>query len=277
MLAALWATLQFRFVALQYAVLAHVAENVLLVGVGPVATAFIAWSLLSSADATAAPFYALAVSIAAAAVYLPPLAPSFVTRARATAAAPSIGGGAGASAGATVQTRAQCAVLALTGVLQPAAVYAAVHARRITEADHVWALALLLSTAVLALNLVPRALWWLPRSARAARIGVAVLAFVVAVAALEQRVVLVAFGAYVKLPAPWSWLVVTAGLYLGAALAAAYFAGLVPLLDPGAVGVCCVAAAAAAGAAAGLPLHMLPFCLVAGAGALARMLSLRSV
>lgn len=93
------------------------------------------------------------------------------------------------------------------------------------------------------------------------------LSFLIGVAAIEKRVVVVAFGAYVKLHAPWSWIVVTAGLYLGAALVIAYFAGIIPLLDPGLVGVICIAVCTAGGLSLGLPLYILPFALFAGAGA----------
>jgi hypothetical protein len=103
-----------------------------------------------------------------------------------------------------------------------------------------------------------------------------VLAYIFGVAALEQRVVLVAFGAFVKLPAPWSWIVVTAGMYLAAALVVAYFAGIVPMLDPGVVGTMCIAVCTAGGISIGLPTHVLPFALLAGAGVMASLASLSS-
>jgi hypothetical protein len=98
------------------------------------------------------------------------------------------------------------------------------------------------------------------------RVALWILAYIFGVAALEHRVVLPAFGAYVKLAAPWSWIVVTAGMYLAAALVVAYFAGLVPMLDPGVVGTMCIAVCTAGGISIGLPTHILPFALLAGAG-----------
>ena len=258
LLAACWATLQFRFIALRFPVVALAAENLLITAAGPVATAFLSWALLSEASPAAAPFYSLVISIAAAALFLPPVPSSFL------------------DGGAPVQTRAQCALIALLATTQPAWTYAAINFRHITESSHLWSLVLLLSGALLALQLTPRGLWWLPPSFKWLRAAIWTAAYVFGVAALEQRVVLVAFGSFVKLPAPWSWVVVTVGLYLGAALVIAYFGGLVPILDPGLVGVACIAVCTAGGISIGLPTHILPFCLLAGAGAQSLCLSASS-
>jgi hypothetical protein len=67
--------------------------------------------------------------------------------------------------------------------------------------------------SIMFLQLCPRALWWLPDSLYWPRLAAWAAAFLAGVGALTSRVALAAFGAYVKLPAPWSWLVVTAGTY----------------------------------------------------------------
>jgi hypothetical protein len=263
-LAACWATLQFRFVGLQFPVLAHAAENILLVAVGPLATSYLSWAMLSSAPPSYVPVYTLILSAASVALYIPPLPSSYLTKARASTSG-AVGGSA-APAG-TVQLRTQCALLALHALLQPSLVHIAINGRHMTAAPHLWSLVLLLSGSIMCLQLTPRALWWLPEHLYWARIALWLIAYVAGVAALEQRVVLVAFGSYVKLPSPWSWIIVTAGMYLGAALVIMYFGGLVPILDPGIVGVMCIAVCTAGGISIGLPTHILPFCLIAGAGA----------
>lgn len=279
-LAGTWATLQFKFVPLQYPGLAAAAENGLLVGTAPVTTAYLLPAFLAAGDdAAAVPFYAIAVVVAGAVAFLPPLPPSFDGRRGAGDSGVGGSGGAGAGSGTgaapkAVQTRGQCALLALWAVLLPPLLYAALHARRLATAEHAWGLALASSVPLVALRLVHRdALWWEPAAAKPAHGVASLVAFCTALAALEVRVIFKAFGPFIKLPAPWSGIVVTTGLFLGGFLVATYFAGLMPAIEPGVIGVACVAAAAALGTAAGLPLHILPFALAAGAGASALCVS----
>eukprot|EP00892_Ulva_mutabilis_P002875 jgi/Ulvmu1/12589/UM092_0019.1 len=266
-----WASLQFRFLPLQYPVLAHAAENILLTASGPTAAALLSAGAVASAGPAAAPFYTACICAALTAVFVPPLPPSFRTRGRSAArSAPALGGktpaGPPGAPTATVQSAGQAGIVALCLTVQPTLLYIGINFRNILHAEHLWSVALLASGSVLFLHLCPKALWWMPDMLYWPRAISGVLAFIVGVAALEKRVVAVAFGAYVKLHAPWSWVVVTIGLYLGAALVIAYFGGLLPLVDPGIVGVVCIAVCTAGGLSIGLPLHILPFALFAGAG-----------
>lgn len=272
-----WASLQFRFLPLQYPVLAHAAENIVLTATPPATAALLAIGAIITIGPNAAPFYTACFCAAYIAVFVPPLSPSFRTRGRSAArSSPSFGGKAGpGSPGAptaTVQSAGQAGIVALCLSLQPTLLYLGINYRNILHPDHLWSVALLLSGAILFLHLCPKALWWMPDSLYWPRAISGVLAFIIGVAALETRVVAVAFGAYVKLHAPWSWVVVTIGLYLGGALVVAYFGGLLPLIDPGIVGVACIAVCTAGGLSIGLPLQILPFALFAGAGAAALLL-----
>ena len=78
------------------------------------------------------------------------------------------------------------------------------------------------------LCLLQEGLWWLPLSGRqreAVRKAVLLGAVLAALGALEGRVIFRAFGQYIMLHPPWSYLVVTVALYGSAALLAMHFAG----------------------------------------------------
>lgn len=71
-------------------------------------------------------------------------------------------------------------------------------------------------------------LWWLPLNGRqreAVRKVVLLGAVLTALGGLEGRVIFRAFGQYIMLHPPWSYLVVTIALYGSAALLAMHFAG----------------------------------------------------
>ena len=71
-------------------------------------------------------------------------------------------------------------------------------------------------------------LWWLPLSRQqreAVRKAVLLGAVLAALGGLEGRVIFRAFGQYIMLHPPWSYLVVTIALYGSAALLAMHFAG----------------------------------------------------
>ena len=73
-------------------------------------------------------------------------------------------------------------------------------------------------------------LWWLrlaPKSLQRLLFVTAAAALVAAVAGLEGRVVFVAFRRYLRLPAPWSWLLVSVALYGLAALVTAHLLGAI--------------------------------------------------
>lgn len=269
-----WASLQFRFLPLHYPVLAHAAENILLTTTAHATAALLAVGAVGATGPAAGPFYTACICPALIAVFVPPLQPSFRTRGRSAArSTPSFGGKGSPTSPttptATVQSSGQAGLVAIALTLQPTLLYIGINFRNILHADHLWSVALLASGSILFLHLCPKALWWMPDALYWPRAISGVVAFIIGVAALEKRVVAVAFGAYVKLHAPWSWVVVTIGLYLGGALVIAYFGGLLPLIDPGIVGVVCIAVCTAGGLSIGLPLHILPFALFAGAGATA--------
>ena len=78
------------------------------------------------------------------------------------------------------------------------------------------------------LCLVQEGLWWLPLSGQqreAVRKAVLLAAVLAALGGLEGRVIFRAFGQYIMLHPPWSYLVVTVALYGSAALLAMHFAG----------------------------------------------------
>lgn len=78
-------------------------------------------------------------------------------------------------------------------------------------------------------------LWWLPLGARqreAVRKVVLLGSVLAALGGLEGRVIFRAFGQYIMLHPPWSYLVVTVALYGSAALLAMYFAGNKALAMP---------------------------------------------
>jgi len=109
-------------------------------------------------------------------------------------------------------------------------------------------------------------LWWLPgmhdgHCLAGLRWAVLGLSLVLFTAGLEGRVVFSGFGEYVRVPAPWSYVLVTAALYGALAAAAALCTGAAGAkggIPTSLIGVALVIASCAAALAVGAPLWLLP-------------------
>lgn len=134
--------------------------------------------------------------------------------------------------------------------------------------EHLCSLALLVSFPLVFLCVYAGSgsLWWLPgmhdaHSLAGLRSAVLGLSLVLFTAGLEGRVVFHGFGEYVRVPAPWSYALVTAALYGSLAAAAAAVTGAVGVrggVPTAAVGAVLVMASCAAALAVGAPAWLLP-------------------
>jgi hypothetical protein len=87
------------------------------------------------------------------------------------------------------------------------------------------------------------------------------------IAGLEGRVVFRSFEQYINLHPPWSYIIITAGLYGGAAVVVLHFMGVLGRqLETSIAGVILVVCSAAGCFAVGVPITIMPAPLCAAAG-----------
>lgn len=105
-------------------------------------------------------------------------------------------------------------------------------------------------------------MWWLARDQREAdRLRRLLLypAVFIFIAAFEGRIVFRSFASYIKLPAPWNYILVSFALYCLAGLVAAHFEGLMTKQTSTNISGAALVFAAGAGAiVAGFPAYVIP-------------------
>lgn len=262
-LTGVWATLQFKWVQVQYPVVVLAFEKLVLGCCLPVAAVLDTYGLVSAVGATAAPFYLAPVLCVLYYLCALPLPSSF------HAIKPSVATG-GKGTGTQVQGALEGCIAAVLTVGMPALLYLASHISMLGHWVHFWSLLLLGSGPLLFLTVLPSGLWWLPgseRSQQAWRSILLLLALASTLAGLEGRVIFRAFGQYIPLHPPWSYLAVTAALAIAAAVFVVHQAGMLgDELGRTTTGAALVCSATAGGLAAGLPLHIMPAPMLAATG-----------
>ena len=156
----------------------------------PTAASLLTVAAVAYTDAAAAPYYCACICAAFTAAFVPPLPPSFRTRGRVTASAPTMGGAGASSAtsgapAATVQSAGQAGVISMTLASLPTLFYIGTNFRNISQEQHLWSLTLLVCGAIMFFHLCPKALWWFPRQLHTPRMIAWGLSFLIGVAAIE--------------------------------------------------------------------------------------------
>lgn len=246
------------------------------------------WAIVASVGAGPAPFYL--------AVLLAWLYHSFTMPASSSFRAPS-----NAAAGkmtswerdeTLILSPAEASIHAAALTVVPALMYLVTHWPTIVgdslvhTFEHACSIALLLSFPLVYLCVYAGggSLWWLPgmhdghslAGLRSMALGLSLVLFT---AGLEGRVVFHGFGEYVRVPAPWSYALVTAALYGALAAAAAVVTGTVGVkggIPTAVVGTALVVASCAAAVAVGAPVWLLP-AAAAGAWGVSRFYATRSL
>eukprot|EP00887_Chlorella_sp_A99_P005591 scaffold1.g5591.t1 len=279
-LTGLWATLQFRWIQLQYPSVVMAFEHCLVAGCLPVAATVLTWGAAASAGMAAAPFFLAGLLCLLYYLFALPLPPSFTLRARARRAAVGLGGGGAPAKAEVLQNAGDAATAFLLAAALPAGVYAATHAAVLGEGwVHFWSLLLLGSGPLLFVTCLQDGLWWLGRGGGvdAARRVVLLASLAVFLAALEGRVVFFSFNQYIRLTAPWNYVAVTVAMYSVAAMVLLHFAGVLgDEVETMLLGPALTLSAAVGALAAGTPLWVLPAPLLA-AGVLAMFYETRAL
>ncbi|MEW5297524.1 MAG: hypothetical protein WDW36_000729 [Sanguina aurantia] len=266
LLAGMWASLQFRWIQIQYPAVALAVWHVL--------------GLAALVPPSDAPYY-LAASLSLLFLYLGrPLPSSFLDARRSAAAAPvAMGGGRqgeaivapGLPGSGSVQSPQDGTCAAAVITLLPVGLYIGTHWVVSTHSLHLYSAALLASLPLLYLCLLPEGTWWLlprrPRAAAFLRKAALGLSLLVALVAFEGRVVFHSFGQYIKLQAPWDWVAVTFALFGSASVALLHQLGAVgTVVDVTLVGSFLLICTTAGALAAGVPFNWLPTPLVGACG-----------
>eukprot|EP00884_Botryococcus_braunii_P004652 jgi/Botrbrau1/14188/Bobra.182_3s0121.1 len=264
-----WATLQFKWIQMQYPVACLAFEKLLLVGCLPVAAIMQTWGVIAATGADTAPYYQALILAGLYYLFGLPLASSFHAASNPSRPGPSRRKGEGLGEG-RVQSPLDGAVSAAILLLLPPLEYVVIHWHTRFQLVHAWALLCLTAGPLLFLTWLREGLWWLPMRAGpkdALRKALLLLSLAATLAGFEGRVVFRAFGQYIQLQPPWNYIAVTFALYGGAALVVLHLAGLLGE-EVGAtlLGGALLLSAGAGALAAGVPLLFVPAPLIGAAG-----------
>ncbi|KAK9785342.1 hypothetical protein WJX73_005937 [Symbiochloris irregularis] len=264
-----WGTLQFRWVQLQYPVAIIAAEKLLLSCCLPVGGIMMSWGLVAALGASTAPFYAAAWLCSLYMLLGRPLSSSFMSqRSSNHSSGESLKGSK--EGDSSVLSASEGFTAAALVVLLPLAMYLATHWGQLLESVNLWSLVLLGSAPLLLITCLQDGLWWLPlphAQQHLVRRVLLLLSLVAALAGLEGRVLFRAFGQYMGLQPPWSYVVVSFALYGGAALSVLYLAGLLGEILGSTMGaVALVLCGGAAALALGMPPLTMPAPMLAASG-----------
>ena len=266
-LSGMWASLQFKWIQMQYPAVAIVFERNVITASLPVAAIMHTLGLATMVEVSEIPYY-LAVLLGA--LYYGcgrPLPSSF--HGSKGAGGPTIGG-AKPRQEVFIQSKGDAFWMALVTVAVPPILYVGIHWTVMGHLLHVYSVLLLTSVPLLFLGLLPRGMWWLPGGPRFARYcqnGLIALSLFAALVGFEGRVVFYAFGQYIKLHPPWNWIAVTLALFGFALVSVAHVLGaLGTVLDVTIAGSFLLLCTTAGALAVGIPFHWLPAPLVGACG-----------
>ncbi|KAI3433444.1 hypothetical protein D9Q98_003258 [Chlorella vulgaris] len=263
-LAGLWASLQFRFVQLQYPGVVIAFEKMLMAGCLPVGAAVQTWGMVSGVGMSSSCFFLAGLLCALYYFFALPLPSSFHLGTKGKIAT----GGAKAKVHVLQDPADGFTAFVLVTTL-PVAVYFTTHWAAIFQWVHLWSLLLLASGPLLLVTSLKDGLWWLGegRAVNALRRLLLLASLAVFLAALEERVIFHSFNQYIRLTAPWNYLAVTVCLYGVAALVLLHCGqSMSAEVESMLVGPLLMLSAAVGALAGGLPIWMLPAPLAAAAG-----------
>ncbi|GLI61232.1 hypothetical protein VaNZ11_003532, partial [Volvox africanus] len=298
-LTGMWASLQFKWLQMQYPAAAIYFERCVLTASLPLAAVIHCLGFATFVPYSEVPYYLAVVLIALYYLLGRPLMSSFYNVKAGPAA---LGGGPAAGSESVVQTRADGALMAALVVCLPAATYAAVHWIVLTFPLHLYSILLLAGGMPLCLVLLPGGMWWLapampapvnagggssgsatgaaplygstpyiatPSHGLAGFLRKAILAgaLLMALVGFEGRVVFHGFGQYIQLPPPWNWLAVTFALFGCVVVLLLHLTGaLGATVDVTVAGSFLLLCTTAGALAAGVPFAWLPAPLLAACG-----------
>ncbi|KAL3133255.1 hypothetical protein ABBQ38_007137 [Trebouxia sp. C0009 RCD-2024] len=262
-----WATLQFKWVQMQYPVVVVAFEKLLLGGCLPMAATVQAWGVIAALGLAAAPFYLAPLLGVLYYLFGLPLPSSFAAASRKK----SIGGGRLNEW--SVQGRLEGCVGALLFCLLPALLYCVTTFGLTWGLQHVWSLLLLASAPPLMLTTMQGGLWWASADAqqqqqpgvliRLLRVG----ALTGTLVGLQGRVLLPAFGHYLHLHYPWNYIAISTALFGAGSLLLLHFEGVLSGELGGSLGgAALVLSCGAGGLACGLPLWLMSAPPIAASG-----------
>jgi hypothetical protein len=283
-LTGLWATLQFKWIQLQYPAVVLAFEKMVVGGCFPVGLTVLTWGIVAGVGINAAPFYMAGLGCVLYHLFARPLSSSFQSinptinnnrtdhRGGASFATPDRSSSrkdTSAAALGVIQSPSDAVWAFFLATTLPPAVYTATHHLVLFQWVHFWSLMLLFSGPLLVITTFRDGLWWLGSGTAvdALRRLLLLLSLAAFLAGLEGRIIFYSFGQYIRLAAPWSYMAVTLTVYGLAALVLLHFSGALGQEAEGALVAPLLMLSAALGSlAAGLPIPILPAPLLAAAG-----------
>ena len=258
-----WATLQFKWIQLQYPAVVVAFEKMLLTSCLPTAGAVMYLGLIVHNGIGTAPYITALILCGMYALFARPLPSSFYISPHSVST-----GGAPAHLG-SVQKPLDGALSFLFVLSMPALVYVAAHNAVIMSWTHLWATLLLIFGPILFMSSIPQGLWWMGdgQAANASRGILVLVSLAGTLAGVEGRIVFHSFGQYLKLAPPWSYIAITVATYGFGAVVLLLLSGMMGeetaafLLGP-----VVMVSTAIGSLVLGLPIWALPAPLIAAAG-----------
>jgi hypothetical protein len=258
-----WATVQFKWIQIQYPAVIVAFEKMLMTSCLPTAGAVLYWGLIIHNGIETAPYLISVVLSIMYASFARPLPSSFLVSPHQVAT-----GGAPVQLG-SIQRPLDGALSFVYVSIMPVAAYFAAHNAVILSWTHMWSMMLLSCGPLLAMSAIPNGLWWLGSSAASDTVAklMVLVSFAGVLAGIEGRIVFHSFGQYIKLAPPWSYIAITLAVYGVGAIVLLHLSGMMgeetaSLL----MGPITMVSAAIGSLVMGVPIWALPAPLVAAAG-----------
>ncbi|WPT14438.1 hypothetical protein PSENEW3_00000568 [Picochlorum sp. SENEW3] len=258
-----WATLQFKWIQLQYPAVVVAFEKMLLTSCLPTAGAVMYLGLIVHNGIATAPYITALILCGMYALFARPLSSSFYISPHSVST-----GGAPAHLG-SVQKPLDGLLSFFFALSMPAFVYVAAHNAVIMSWTHLWAVLLLVFGPILFMSSIPQGLWWMGDGpvANAMRRILVLVSLAGALSGVEGRIVFHSFGQYLKLAPPWSYIAITVATYGFGAVVLLLLSGMMGEETAAVIlGPVVMISTAIGSLVLGLPIWALPAPLIGAAG-----------
>ena len=258
-----WATVQFKWIQIQYPAVVIAFERVLLTSCLPTCGTVMYWGLVEYSGMETAPFFVAGLLCAMYAFFGRPLQSSFYISSH------RISTGGGPVHAGSIQKPIDGFFLFLTVVSMPGLVYLAAHYAVIFEWKHIWSIVMVISGPLLFLSSIPGGMWWMGSGdvTSVVRRILALASFATLLAGIEGRIVFHSFGQYIRLAAPWSYIAISLALYGAGSLVLLHVSGMMGQEVASAlVGPVLMVSSSIGSLVVGVPLWALPAPLVGASG-----------
>lgn len=256
-----WATLQFKWIQIQYPAVVVAFERMLMTSCLFTGGTVLYWGTVVHNGIEVAPFIVSGVFCAIYAFFARPLKSSFHASPYAVSREKEANG--------MIQKPLDGILSFLFIFMIPSGGYVAAHHEVLFTWTHLWSIMLLLCVPLLFAASLPKGMWWLgsSNSADALRRILVLLSFAGLLAGIEGRIVFHSFGQYIKLAPPWSYIAIAMALYGAGSIILLHVSGMMgEEIVSALLGPVLMISSSVGSLVLGFPIWAIPGPLIAAAG-----------